>query len=173
MTGYGRKLGTKAVASLAAAWLVLVTLPAWAQTLPIPLVTGPQDPSQLNQTINTLIAQINGVLVPAFGSTVIGSSGVSLGPGQPGGPGVIGLQPGAGANTGIQITPNGSGNIILFSGTTTGVLQFANSSAFVPAGLANAPGIVPGKQPLGMHDHLSGYLIVQDWLGRSYGVAAY
>jgi hypothetical protein len=163
-------------------YLVLCALmsaaPAFAQTLPMPLLKGPLDPSQTLATLNSLIIQINNVLVPALGPSSSPSgtlvNQISMTGGLTGSPGVIGLQPGADANAGIQINPNGSGNIILFGQGDTGILQFGNQVSFTPTtGLFPAPGVVSGKEPFGMSDHLTGYWMAKDWLGRSHGTPAY
>jgi hypothetical protein len=152
---------------------VFVGASAAAQTLPIPYLSGPQDPSQMNATINSVIQRINAVLSPVLASGSTSVNNVAITGGVTGSPLVIGLQTGADANAGITISPNGSGNVKLFSQNGTGVLQFGNQTSFVTAGLANAPGIVSGKAPLGMSDHLRGYILMQDWLGRSYGFPVY
>lgn len=159
---------------LAAALAMVAALPAWATSPPIPLFSGPWDPANTGANVNTLILEINAILTPALPAVSGAVNLISLSGGLTGQPAVIGLQSGADANAGIQINPNGSGNIILFGVNDTGVLQFANSSAFLPLpGMALAPGVLPNKAPLGMADHLTGYFLVQDWLGRSRGVAAY
>lgn len=161
-------------------YLVLCALmsaaPAFAQTLPMPLLKGPLDPSQTLATLNSLIIQINNVLVPALGPSSSPSgtlvNQISMTGGLTGSPGVIGLQPGADANAGIQINPNGSGNIILFGQSDTGTLQFGSSSSLVTAtGFAACPGVVPGKPPLGVKGTVTSYVIVKDWLGNSHGWA--
>lgn len=63
---------------LVAATLALgITLPAFAGT--VPLLSGPQDPSQLNATLNGLIVQMNqtyglGVNTTASGTTAVTAS---------------------------------------------------------------------------------------------------
>ncbi len=155
---------------------LMLAAPALAQTLPMPLMRGPLDPSQQLANFNALITTINNVLVPALGQNpTSGGTAVNLiglTGGQTGSPAVIGLQTGADTNAGIQINPSGSGNIILFGQGDTGVLQFASSSSFVPAtGFAACPGVVPNKAPLGVKGTVSSYVIVKDWLGNSHGWA--
>lgn len=158
---------------LAGALLLLPAL-AEAQRPPIPLFSGPWDPANTQASVNTLILEINAILTPILGGQTGAVNFPTLTGGLTGAPGVIGLAPAADANAGIQINPNGSGNIILFGSGDTGVLQFGNATAFLPLpGMALAPGVLPNKAPLGMSDHLTGYFIVQDWLGRGHGVAAY
>ena len=161
-------------------YLVLCALmtaaPAFAQTLPMPLLKGPLDPSQTLATLNSLITSINNVLVPALGpsSTPSGTlvNQISMTGGLTGSPGVIGLQPGADANASIQINPNGSGNIILFGQADTGSLQFGNTGAFVKAtGLSSCPG-ASKKMPFGVGQTVTGYFMVQDWTGAKHGVPA-
>ena len=149
---------------------------AAAQTLPMPFLQGPQPVPAAVVMFNTLIQQINAVLVPVLGFSP--SSGgatvnnISLTGGLTGSPAVIGLQPGADANAGIQINPGASGNIILFGQGDTGVLQFASSASLVPAtGFAACPGVVPNKAPLGVQGVVTSYVIVKDWLGNKHGWA--
>lgn len=151
----------------------LIAAPAVAQTLPIPSLVGPSDPSQMNATINNLIRQLNNILQPVISNAPAAVNLISLAGGTTGNAATIGLQTGADTNAGIQINPNGSGAITLFGQTDTGTLKFGNQASFVTAGLANAPGIAAGKAPLGMSDHLRGYILMQDWLGRSYGFPVY
>lgn len=163
---------------LSALIVLMLAAPAGAQTLPIPLVTGPQDVSQMRAIFNTLIGQINAVLVPVFGySTTPNGTPVnliSLSGGLTGSNATIGLQPGADANAGITINPNGSGNIQLFAQGDTGTLKFGNEGAFVKAyGLGACPGALGlNKQPIGVQPVVTGFLIVKDWLGASHGVPA-
>ena len=168
MIGYGRKLGTKAAACLAAAWLVLVALPAWAQ-LPLPFITGPQDPSQLNFTVNQLISELNAILVPTFGNSIPGATSViTFTSGQPGQPVTIGA---TGTNTGILLNPTGSGNNNFFGQGDTGVVQIGNSTSFVPGnGVDRCPGYAGINRSVtgGPSATVRGYFLMQDWLGREY-----
>ena len=151
---------------------------AAAQTLPVPYLQGPQQVPAAIPMVNSLIQQLNAILVPVLGPST-GPGGVALvnntalTGGVTGSPAVIGLQPGADANASIQIKPNGTGNIVLFGqGTTAGVLQFASSGSFVPAtGFAACPGVIPNKAPLGVQGVVTSYLVVQDWLGNKHGWA--
>ena len=142
---------------------------ASAQMVPIPLLTGPFDPGSTQATFNTLIRQIDAILAPLLPT----GGGISIPPSTTGsGNGVIGLDGTAGANAGIQINPNGSGNIILFGDGDTGSLQFGNTSAFKAArGFSACPG-TSKNVPLGVGQTVTGHFIVQDWAGRSHGVPA-
>lgn len=145
--------------------LAMGAAPVMAQSPPIPLVTGPQAPAQMNSTFNRLINQINAILVPILPA----GGGLAVTPTSTG-DGVVGLSFGAGANAGIRINPNGSGNITLFGDGDTGNLKFGNTTAFTKAsGLVACPGAV-ANMPVGVAPALSGYLIVQDWSGKKHGV---
>ena len=152
--------------------------PAFAQTLPMPLLKGPLDPSQTLATLNSLIVQINNVLVPIFGFSTTSAGPVvntiSLLGGVAGANAVIGLQPGTDPSSGITIDPNGSGNIQLFGQSDTGSLKFGNAAAFVPTGtLIACPGVPPGKSaPVGVSTVVTGFVPFKDWLGRSHAWAA-
>src|SRR5712691_7768512 len=155
--------------SIAGCW------PAYAATqLPIPLLSGPSDPSQMNATLNGVIAKINAILGPVILQTSGGENFISLSGGVSGAPAVIGLAPGAGADAGIQINPNGSGNIILFSQSNTGVLQLGNQASFV-----SAPGLSPNPigsrlaSLYGVKNTVQGMFIFKDWLGRTRGLPVY
>jgi hypothetical protein len=156
---------------------LMLAAPAFAQGLPIPLLKGPYDPGAGLQTFNTLIVQLNNVLVPSLGSSTNSSGGalvnqVSLTGGSTGNSATIGLQPGADPNAGISLNPNGSGNIQFFGVGDTGVLQFGNSASFVTAtGFAACPGVNPGRAPIGVQGVITSYIIVKDWLGKSHGWA--
>ncbi len=166
------------------ALLLAAAYPAGAAS--VPLLTGPQDVSQMNATINGVINNINTILSPLTGGGLIngvapGATGtavniLSLTPGATGSPAVIGLQPGGDSNGSIQIVPDiPGGNIILFSSATgaTGVLQFANSTAVVAAtGLAACPGTNPNRAPLGVKGTVSGFIPVLDWLGVAHALVA-
>ncbi len=151
---------------------LMLAAPAVAQTSP-PVASF--NPSQLQipatgVDFNTLINRINAILVPALGSgsglvNLIGISG-----GTTGNNAVIGLQPGADANAGIQINPNGSGNIVLFSQYDTGVLQFGSQASFIPTtSLIACPGVPAGKAaPIGVSNTVTGFTPIKDWLNRTH-----
>lgn len=156
-------------ALLLAGAIIALLPPAGAQTPPIPNF----NPSQLQipatgADFNTLIRSINAILVPLVPGGSAGVNLISLTGGVTGSPAVIGLQSGADANAGIQINPNGSGNIVLFSQTDTGVLQIGNQASFVPANsFVACPGATIGHPPFGMKGVVSGYFAMKDWLGRN------
>src|SRR6266700_1135898 len=121
----------------------------------IPLLTGPQDPSAYQATINELINQINALPAQqAFPGAPVIPGPSSLPNSLMFTPAPTGLVPFLGintltsdANTDIGLAPIGSGNIVLFgppaqgSNPVTGILQFANAASFIPApGLAVCPG---------------------------------
>ena len=157
--------------------------PAYAAS--IPYIQGPTEPPTLAGPLNTLINQINAILSPLTGGPAV--NGGQPGSGTPavnniqlisaatGSLAQIGLQPGADPNAGIQINPNGSGNIVLFALGDTGVLQFANTGSFVSApGLSPYPGRVPGALALmGVQSTVQGAFVFKDWLGITRGVPAY
>ena len=143
---------------------------ASAQQPPIPLFTGPVDPAQNRKALNTLVNEINAILLPLLPNTPGAVNFVALTPATTGNNATIGLGPGADANAGITINPNGSGNIVLFSQFDTGVLQFANVSSFHRAGQLTA---CPGnsyKRVSGTAEVVTGHMIIQDWLGRKHGI---
>lgn len=145
-----------------------IELPVARAASSIPLFTGPQDPSQLFAYLNALVVSINTITVPLLPNVPGGVNQISLVPAVTGQPAQIALQPGSDPNGGIQINPNGSGDIILFSQGDTGNLVIANQSSFVAAnGLAPCPGTIPGNPPLGMQGVVSGYFIFEDWLDRN------
>ncbi len=140
---------------------------------PIPYIIGPVDPGNGQANLNSVIQEIDNVLGISFPQVAGGVNFPTMGESVSGGSVIIGAS-GPDANIGIAIQPAGNGNISLFSQFSTGLLQFANVSSFAPAiGIAATPGVPTGRAPIGMTDHLRGYLLVKDWLGRSYGVAAY
>ena len=171
---------------LAASLALLIACPAWAQ---IPLLTGPQDPSSLQATINALINAINALPAQiAFPVPPVP---------QPGGGGATttivnnlvltgtptGVMPTIGVggsaadpNAALGLSPNGAGNLVFFAGSGaasgTGILQLANAASFVPAtGLAACPGAVAGRTPVvGGRANITGYLMIMDWLGRTHPV---
>ena len=158
--------------------LTALVAPSLAFAAAVPLISGPQDVSQLNNTLNNLILSINNILTPLTGggpSNPAVVNNVSLSGGTAGNPAVIGLTSTSGTNVGIQIKPNGTGNIILFGSTgSPGVLQFANSASYVTAnGLTACPG--RGKvttDVYGVSGVVNGYFLTEDWLGRVHGVPA-
>ena len=152
---------------------------AQAQVPPIPLVSGPQDLSQMRGTLNTLINEINAILVPAFPAQPGAVNFPNMQATVTGQPGILGLSFGGDPNASLAIQPNGNGNVILFgaSGTAqlgTGVLQIGNVASWVPAkGLAPCPAVSGGStRPLGVGPTVTGYFQVGDWLGRIHSIAA-
>lgn len=126
---------------------------------------------------NNLILQINGILsgaLPATGNNII------LGNAPNGSVAVITTGgPGADPNAALAINPNGNGDIILFYGqppTDTGVVQFANNFSWLPAkGLAACPAAnnlpaVWGAETI--NPVITGYIIIEDWLGNAHGLPA-
>jgi hypothetical protein len=156
-----------------------------ARAASVPLLTGPQDTSQMNGTINGVIINLNAILSPLTGGGLIAGttpgSGVpavntiTLIPAVSGSTAVIGIAPGGDANASIQIQPNGAGDIILFgSGNSGGNLVFSSQSMWVPAtGLTACPGMTPGDRanatvPLGYVPIVTGYWVIEDWLDRQH-----
>ncbi len=140
---------------------------------PIPYIVGPVDPGNGQANFNSLIQEIDNVLGVSFPQVPSGVNFPTLGESITGQPVVIGSG-GTDTNIGISIQPKGNGNISLFTSSSTGVLQFANVSSFAPAiGIAATPGVPTGRAPIGMTDHLRGYFIMSDWLGRTYGTPVY
>lgn len=130
-----------------AALLMLAALPARAGG--IPLFTGPQDPSQIFNYLNTLIGQINNqILASGTGSlaaalSITGNGAVAgnddpliITPGLPGS-GLLTLQAGGvDANVSMLLQTQGTGDIKL-SFPSTGALSFpAGSMSVVPTGHA-------------------------------------
>lgn len=158
---------------------------AWAQAAtaqpPIPLFTGPSDPSQTQSYLNTLVNSINNILVPALVplpgavnfSTLVPSLS-SYGP-------AVSVSGAAGTNVALNFVPQGNANIVLFGQSTqangtasTGLLQIANAASWSPVrGLGTCPGVPPGQGStapglLGPTGTIRGYWAVQDWLSRTY-----
>ncbi len=160
---------------LAALALTVIAAMAHAASPPVPLITGPQDLSQMRGTLNTLINQINAILVPAFPAGAGAVNFPSLSGGVTGQPIIIGVQAGGDANASISIQPAGSGNLILMGQANTGVVQFGNLASFVSApSLSPYPGRVPSQAAIqGVHNTAQGVLLVKDWLGVTRGVPAY
>ena len=126
---------------------------------------------------NALIAAINCISAgqcPATGNNifVLPASNGQV-------PTVVSGGPGSDPNTPIGINPSGNGDIILFYGqppTDTGALQFANAYSWLPAkGLAACPAMngvagVWGAETV--NPVITGYIIIEDWLGNSHGLPA-
>lgn len=158
-----------------------------ARASTIPLITGPQDPSQMNATFNLVINEINAILSPLTGSGLINGAQpgtgatatnfLSLTPGVSGSGPFLDLAPGGDANASIGIQPNGNGNIILFQGLplSTGLMQFANEASFIVAPtIGGFPGGLPGAASFqGIHPNVQGVMVFKDWLGFTRGVAVY
>ncbi len=149
---------------------------AGGQSLPIPQFSLPYDPSQSGNMINSLIVQLNTVLMP-LGPNLPGQvNAISLGAGVTGSLAQIGLQPGADANAGIQINPNGSGNIVLFGQSDTGILQFGRITTYIKANaLSPCPGMIPNRPPMlggpgGISTVVTAFRMEADWLGYQYAV---
>ncbi len=150
---------------------------AAAHAASLPYIQGPTEPPTLAGPLNSLINQINGILSPltggaaingaAPGTGAVGVNSIAAVPGVTGAPALITVQPGGDPNGSIQIQPDPSGNIILFGNGSTGNLVVQNPGLWVPAnGLTACPGIAPGSRPMGMKGIVSGYLVIEDWLGR-------
>lgn len=161
-------------ALILAAGLLLASTSAHA--LQVNLLTGPQDPSQMNATINGVINQINAIITPLIPNVPSAVNFVSLRPATTGNMVTIGMQAGGDTNASIGIIPSGTGDIVLFNNTgaaVTGMLKFANSPAFVRStGLAACPGAAQKGAPLGVGDHIRGYLATKDWLDRKMYIPA-
>lgn len=155
--------------------------------LPLPSISGPQDPSQLNAIFNLLINELNAILVPAVGGVTLTAgltNGLLVTPSTSTAntatsptvtPLVISVGAGSSTNAGISIDPIGSGNVLLFGtgglagvGTNTGVLQFANLGSFVKAnGLSPCPGMAVNRPPIiGVGSVVSDFFVVADWMGN-------
>lgn len=175
--------------AIVASVAMLFLTPARASSITSPYLTGPSDPSQMNATVNGLVVAINNILSPLTGGgAVTGSSvpsaatvvnAISMTPAVSGSLASVGLQSGADANAGIQISPNGSGNVVLFGAGDTGVLQIANASGWYPAkggGVVPCPGggAGPSSATSGLlqasGQTIAGYFVNEDWLGRPYWI---
>jgi len=165
-------------ALFAAAGLVVLSAAGFAQTSPpLPYFSGPYDPGVGWANFNKLVQELNAILVPTFQVYGPGPSSnyIALVSTPSGQTPFLGLQPGADANAGIGISPNGNGNVVLFSSNpaSTGLLQIANTAAWVPAnGLTACPGIIVNHAPLGVSNTVSGYFLELDWLGRKHASLA-
>lgn len=162
---------------LAAFCLIATLSAASAFAASVPLVTGPQDVSQLRGTLNTIINNINAIITPMIPNVPNAVNIVVLLPAATGG--VVIVSPGgqgSDANAPLGLSGAGNGNIILFAGhtTSTGIVQFANSTSWRPApGLGTCPGgnmkaNTKGAHGLvdGPHSSVRGFIPVSDWLGR-------
>ncbi len=139
---------------------------------PIPYIVGPVDPGNGQANLNSVIQEIDNVLGISFPQVTGAVNFPTLGESVSGGPIVIGAS-GTDTNIGISIQPTGSGNISLGSQFGTGTLQFASVTSFAPlVGMGTCPGVATNRAPIGMTDHIRGYFLMKDWLGRSYGVGA-
>lgn len=164
---------------------------AAAHAASVPLVHGPTEPPTLLGPLNALVNSINTIISPLTGPDTgvykpfpptIGATGNAIGfvEGQVGSPAIIRLQDGGDPNGAIQILPNGSGNIVLFSGYSdlgsTGYLQFANAAQFVKAaaaGVERCPGgLIRKRTGTEVHGTIRGYILVKDWLGDTHGLVA-
>lgn len=163
--------------------------PQW----PLPNYTGPYEASQGQFYMNNLVASLNQLFQGYSGLQNGSGSTQMLGVSASSGSNPIVLAPAnapgqfANANVGIALQPTGNGNITLFyssSGgypTTGGVLAFGNTTSVIKAnGIDRCPGNTGGAQfinnPPGTVGMTTGgtvvtkYLVVQDWLGRSFKV---
>lgn len=164
--------------------MIVTALPAWAQSQPsVPFAPQPPivgvgpgfDPSNPAANINNLIAAINRVITPLVPLTPGAVNFIALQGGVSGNGAVIGIQPGGNANVAIKIQPAGNGNIVLFDSivnqNSIGLIKVGNIASWVPTtGLEGCPAVNPGKAPLGMADHVTGYLMIKDWLDRQHGI---
>lgn len=164
-------------------WAILAAMLSLGCVRADAAAVAPVVPSQLQipatgADFNAVINAINAILSPLTGgpgAAGTGVNGISLTPAATGGIATITLTPTADANASIGIKPNGTGNIVLFTSGPgpQGVLQFANSSAFVPVGgLAACPAVPAGRPPLGVSGVITGYLPVRDWLNRGFALVA-
>lgn len=165
-----------------AAMLMLVALPAWPQAYPTaPYAPQPPlngvgvgfDPSNQAQNLNNLTQAINNILLPLIPYTPGAANFISLTPGA-NGDGPIVASYGSGTNVSVKVAPKGNGNIVLFSSLTplsTGLIKIGNLASWLPAqGMAACPAVVPRRAQIGMADHITGYLVVKDWLDRTHGM---
>lgn len=160
--------------------LIGAALPAWPQAYttapyaPMSPLQGPgvgYDPSNPAVNEQKLVAAINQILSPLY-------------PYVPGAAGFLSLVPGptdaslvtygSAASVNLKVAPQGNGNIVLFPSTTAnslGLVKIGNLASWRPArGLAQCPAVVPGQAQIGMSDHITGYLVVKDWLDVSHGM---
>lgn len=157
--------------------LLVAALPtgARATNTPLPYIRGAQDVSQLNNTLNTLINNINAILVPMQPNVPGAVNFISLTPAAAGSVATIGIQGGGDANASLGLTGAGNGDIVLFAGNTlsAGGLKFANSPGWtVAGGIAACPSVNPQNPPFGVHTTIQGFFTFKDWLDRTRYVPA-
>jgi hypothetical protein len=181
----------------AAAFAALIGLAGTARAGSIQLLTGPQDPTAIQSTLNSIIQQINQNVVLTSGTPASmggnnntlpatnANGSTALGGSKPANSSLI-VQTvtnavnmlqilGAATSAPPEILATGTDpNISLALATTgTGVVQFASSAMWQPApGLSVCPGS-NGAQGLGMgglSPVVTGYLIVGDSLGNPHRV---
>lgn len=136
----------------------------------VPTITGPQDVSQLNATLNGIIANINAVLIPLSGPTLPGAaSGILISQVTSGAPTISSYSLTGATNVNLKIDALGSGKIILFDSTNPldfGILKVASAASWVAAtGLAACPGGLPARPTMNGSTSgvVTGYWLVQDW----------
>ncbi len=153
---------------------------AQANAPPIPLLRAPVDPGTAQGTFNLVIQEINNILVPNFPAPVGAVNFTNMVGSVTGQPVVIGLQAGGDANASIAIQPNGNGNVVLFGQGLAGQnslarLQIGNASSWVKtAGLDACPGTGRANSQataLGVGPTVTGFFLMQDWLGRTHAIA--
>lgn len=162
--------------------LLAAALPAWSQAFPTspyapqPPINGVGvgfDLSNPAANMNNLVAAVNKILSPLIPYTPNATGFISLTPGAQGNGPMIGSY-GAAASVNLKVVPQGNGNIVLFSSTnplSTGLIKVGNLASWLPAkGLAACPAVVGGQAQIGMADHITGYLVVKDWLDRTHGM---
>lgn len=161
--------------------LLFLGPPALAQVPvqpPLPYFGAGFDPSNPVYNFNTLIQQLNNFLTPTFPNNPGAVNFLQVSSGASGSPVTLGINPASSPNASIALSPNGNGNIVLFTpvGDTlsTGNVQIGNQASFVPTtGVAACPAVPAGRPAaLSMTDHVTGYFIIQDWLNRQHGVVA-
>ena len=131
---------------------------------------------QLDQFFGPYFPQPSGTIanVPTFNPSAAGL------------PVILGAS-GTDANINIALSPKGNGDVVLFYGNVaaTGLLSFANVSSWVAGnGVDRCPGSVGSSQysasPFGgsvpglttTGTTVTGYIPVQDWLGRTHKLVA-
>ncbi len=141
---------------------------------PIPFVNSQQ--LQIPATgvdFNNLILAIDNLLNPIFPTVPGATSGIAITEGT--GTTAISATGPVGTDVSLQLSPQNNGNIILFKGNVSpvqsGVIQVANSPSWLPMqGLVACPGVVGNKSQIGMDDHITGYLVIMDWIGVKRGI---
>ncbi len=159
------------------ALIVAVALAAGSSAMaqvPIPFV----NPGQLQipatgKDFNDLILAIDNLLNPIFPTVPGSTTGISIVDGST--TTTISATGPTGSDVSLQLSPQNNGNIILFKGNVspsqTGVIQVANSPSWLPMqGLVACPGVVSNKSNIGMDDHITGYLVIMDWIGVKHGI---